>query len=296
MKIKNLISALVIVWCSFSQVSGQTDTIDGEPVERIEIYDVTGSTLTVNGVTTYEVNGKEVKKSYYDKFFKTSSIEKCKPCILEAFNEDEVLVFEMYAYLGAGVGYYKEFYANGNLKISGQYANYFDEDWHLKKGSEKKVNLKDGKWWYFDLNGDTSYYEIWDDGKFIKQEPGQDEAEIWKLELLLNGAEIKKDKVLSNKELKQLEIKPSYKNSSKSKNIIIRFGPEFKLRGTNQIYTLEEFKNSNLNSMIRKEEFFKGEGADFTFEVLDGKKVIETYKLKIRSNRSFFWYVGSCLF
>lgn len=134
---KHFISALVIVLISLSQISAQTDTIDGEPVRRLEFYDVTSSCITINGVTTYEINGKEVKKSYYDKYTQNPSIAKCKPCILEAYNENQDLVYEMYSYLLVGIGYYKEFYASGELKVSGQYVNYFDDDWHLKKIESK---------------------------------------------------------------------------------------------------------------------------------------------------------------
>lgn len=164
-----------------------------------------------------------------------------------------------------------------------------------KKSNQNKLNTKDGKWRFFDKEGDTLYYEIWNEGKFIKQVPEQDESEVWKVELLYKDKPHDPDQTYTIDEVKQLEIKPSYKNSNKSKKLSIRLSNEFSFSNEKKTFTLEEFKNANLKSMVKKAEFSRGDGAKFEMEILDGKEVIATYRLKIRTNRNFFYYLLFCL-
>jgi hypothetical protein len=63
-----------------------------------------------------------VKKSIYEKHQSTwKNMENCCPCILKSYNENDILLREAVSCNDCRVGWFKEFFPNGNLKLTGFY-------------------------------------------------------------------------------------------------------------------------------------------------------------------------------
>lgn len=147
-------------------------------LETKKFYAVGLFSKAINGKGTYEVNGKKVSKSVYDKYHDTrENMEGCLPCILKTYNENDVLIREAVAYTDCGIGRFKKFYPNGNIKLSGRYKENPTNNW--KDVDERGYcNVAEGQWVYFDEKGDTLYSEFWKDDQFIKQVPEQKSRDL----------------------------------------------------------------------------------------------------------------------
>ena len=219
-------------------------------LEVVKFYSVSMSSSRDGGRNTYTVNNKKVSKSIYDKYHDTwEDMSTCCPCILKSYDENDVLLSEAVSCTDCGVGYYKEFYPNGKLKLKGQFKENPTDDWNdiYKRGY---CSVMDGKWLFYNVGGEVEYIEIWDGGEFIKQVPESGKAEIWKVELLLNGMVVDTQKVALN-EFHKLEVLPFYKNSTESAEL------EIKLRVIGRKFIekevmLHEFKNINIHDLIEK--------------------------------------------
>jgi hypothetical protein len=120
-----------------------------------------------------------------------------------------------------GVGWFKTYYKNGNLELTGEYkenpTGNWDDIW-----DRGYCSVPDGKWTYFKENGDTLYSEFWDNGVFVKQVPEQTKVEIWDIEIQLNGKDADTLSIpIVN--IGDLIIKPKYKNSTTNSERYIRF-------------------------------------------------------------------------
>ena len=90
-------------------------------------------------------------------------MENCCPCILESYDEKDNLIRESVSCTDWGVGWFKTYYKNGNLELTGAYKENPKGDWN---DIWDRVYCSDpnGKWTYFKENGDTLYSEFWDNG------------------------------------------------------------------------------------------------------------------------------------
>ena len=88
----------------------------------------------------------------------------------------DVLLSEGVYCTDCGVGFFKEFYPDGNVKLSGKYKENPTGNW-----KNYNCQVEHGQWVYFKENGDTLYSEYWNNGEFIKQVPEQSKMEIWKV-------------------------------------------------------------------------------------------------------------------
>ena len=208
------------------------------------------------------------------------NMESCCPCILESYDENDVLLSESIACTDCGVGWFKKYYSNGKLKLTGQYkenpTNNWDDIW--RRGY---CQVRVGEWKFYNENGERLYSEFWNDGVFLKQVPEQPIAELWEVFLNLNGIKIDTQKV-SIDEIRNIEIIPKYKNSNTNLDLVIRFEitavgyPIFK-----KDFSLKTFKDIDVHKMLSELGIPKEEETNFTLSVSDNKKYVRWYSLKV---------------
>lgn len=180
-------------------------------------YSVSLSSQTINNKGIFEVNGKKVDKETYNKYLSTwKNMEKCCPCILKSYNENDILLRESVSCTDCGVGWFKEFYPNGNVKLIGFYKENPTGKWK-NIWNRGYCSVKNNQWTYFKENGDTLYSEYWNNGKFVKQYPEQDSVEVWKTELYLHGKKYEFQKINFD-DFGNFMIVPKFKNKLTSTN------------------------------------------------------------------------------
>jgi antitoxin component YwqK of YwqJK toxin-antitoxin module len=274
---------IIILTIAFGEAFGQLDsTTIYKGLETKKFYSVGLSSQTINGKGTYEVNGKTVSKSIFDKYKSTwENMETCCPCILKSYDENDVLIREAVSCTDCGVGFFKEFHPNGKVKLVGQYKENPTGNWK-KIWNRGFCNVADGQWTYFNENGDTLYSEFWKNGEFIKQVPEQITNEIYKVELTLNGEPI--DKItLTPEQVKQLVLTPKYKNSSKTEN---NFTIKFQVsavghKQNEKSFTIDNFKNIDVLQILSEVGIPSDKQTSFTLMILDNEKVISKFYLDI---------------
>ncbi len=221
MNIKFIVLFIFLIANLLSLHSQEDSNSVYQDLEIRKFYSVGKSSSTVGSQTTYKVNGKTVSASTYNKYHSTwDNMSTCCPCILKSYDENDVLLTEAVSCTDCGVGYYKEFYPNGNLKLKGNFKENPTNDWNdiYKRGY---CNVQDGKWLHYNEKGQITYIEIWDEGKFIEQKPKSKKVEIWKVELLLNEERIDTQKVSLN-EFHKLKISPEYKNLNRDDKLSVK--------------------------------------------------------------------------
>lgn len=275
---------LIILTIAFGKAFGQTDTTTVyKGLETKKFYSVGLSSNTINGRGTYEVNGKKVAQSTYEKYMSTwENMKTCCPCILKTYDEKDVLIKEAVSCTDCGVGVFTEFYPNGKVKLSGRYKENPTGNWDdlWKRGF---CNVRDGKWTYFNENGDTLYAEYWQDGKFIKQIPEQNKTEIWKIDLTLKG-EIIDQQILTIEQVKELVVTPKFKNSHRD-NVKLTINFEVSAVGHKQnkkTFTLESFKSIDVNKMLSDVGIPADKKTTFMLEVCNNGTIIARYYLNIK--------------
>jgi hypothetical protein len=268
----------------FGQSFGQSDT--SSVYKNLEIrrfYSVQLFSQISNDKGIYEVNGKRVSKSTYEKYDSTwKNMTTCCPCILKKYNEKDVLIREGVYCQDCGVGIFKEFYPNGNVKLSGAYKENPTGNW--ENISERRYcQVQYGQWVYYKENGDTLYSEYWNDGEFIKQVPEQSKMEIWKVDLTLNGESVK-GKTLTPEQIKQLVITPHFKNSSR-KNIdfILKFEvSEVGYISNEKTFTIDSFKQVDISQMISKIGVPKGKVVNGQITLCNHGEIITFFNFQIK--------------
>jgi antitoxin component YwqK of YwqJK toxin-antitoxin module len=166
---------LIIMTFAYRQANGQLDTSGiYKGLETRKYYLVDLQSLIQDGKAIYyKVNGKIVSKSTFDKFESTNkNMDGCCPCILKKYDVNDVLIREVVSCTDCGVGWFRYYYPNGKVSLSGQYKENPSGNW---KGiwSRGFCSVLNGQWTYFSEEGDTLYSEYWNNGKFIKQLPEQ---------------------------------------------------------------------------------------------------------------------------
>jgi antitoxin component YwqK of YwqJK toxin-antitoxin module len=103
---------------------------------------------------TYRLNDKEVSKAVYDKYNTVwMNIDKCRPCVLESYDENDILLTKGVQFTDAQQGFWIEYYPNGKVKLVGNF---------------KGLSKKHGTWTYFDDAGTVTKIEIYRNDKLIR--------------------------------------------------------------------------------------------------------------------------------
>lgn len=156
-----------------SNLRGQVDSTIYKDLKIIKSYLVSLEKTGAPPFTKYKVNGKSVSQATYDKYDRSfENMKKCKPCINKSYTTNEKLIIESVSYGDCGVGWYKEYFLNGNLKVSGQFKENDTNNWE-DLYARGYCNRMDGKWIFYNKNGSPKYVELWEDGNLIKQIPDQ---------------------------------------------------------------------------------------------------------------------------
>jgi hypothetical protein len=280
---KQYLLTLIILTFAVAQLFGQSDsgTVYKE-LETSKFYYVGITSKQKNGKSIYKVNGKKVSESTYEKYDSSwDDMKNCCPCILQMFDENEILIREAVSCTDCGVGSVKEFYINGQVKFSGQYKENPTGNWD-DISERGYCNVPDGQWNYYNKKGILLYSEFWNNGEFIKQVPVQNKTEIWKVELTLNGEPVNQTTLLPN-QLKDLKITPKFKNST-TKNVNLSIGFQASVLGQKYLYTflsLDEFKTFDLQDLLSKNGFKAQDSIIYSFMVLNNDKNIATFNLNI---------------
>lgn len=279
---RNLLLLILTFLSSHSFCQKDTSTIYKKLKTR-KFYSVSLLSMETEGNTIYKVNGNIVSKPVYDKYKSTwKNMERCCPCILESYDENDALLSEAVSCSDCGVGFFKEFYPNGTIRLSGKYKENSSRIW-INLWERGFCSVPDGQWTYFAENGDTLYSEFWNDGNFIQQIPEQKVAEIWKVELTLDGEEIDKQ-LLTAEQIKDLVVIPGFKNSSRENvNLTINF--EISAVGYKrniQTFTLDGFMNVDIEKMLIDLGIPKETKPVFVLDICNNGITIGRYYLNIK--------------
>lgn len=277
------ILTLTILTIALGQAYGQSDsTTVYKGLETKKFYSVGLSSQTTNGKGTYEVNGKKVSKSTYEKYQSTwKNMETCCPCILKSYDENDILIREAISCTDCGVGWIKTYYNNGKVKLSGSYKENPTGDW-TDIWNRGYCSVPDGQWTYFNVSGDTLYSEFWDNGAFIKQVPEQSKVEIWDVEIQFNGQDAD-TLLIPIASIGELSIEPKYKNSNTNSEITIKFEVSaIGHRMNEQEFTLETFKEIDVSAMLSEVGIPKDKKTSFTLSVYSDGQVIKRFYLNVK--------------
>lgn len=284
MKNKIILSLTYII--IFGKIYAQNDSLSAYKNLEIKKHYSAGpysSFYDYNG--TYEINGIKVDSTSYINFSESwKSIPNCKPCILQTYGEYDIIITEAVSFLNNKIGYFKEFYPNGQLKTSGYYKENKSGIWdstYLKDS----VNIPVGLWTYYNEKGENNYTEQWDNGSFIKQTPEQLKPEIWKIELTLNG-EDSNNKTLLAKEVNKLIVTPKFKyNKTPEVELIINFEAVTIGRKILLASNLEELKVVDIEQKLIENGFKSTDEIKFNFKVYNNfNHNLDLFKLKIIVN------------
>jgi hypothetical protein len=252
-------------------------------LETKVFYVVNVSAQTVNGNGVYQVNGKEVAKSVYDKYYASwQNIESCCPCILERYDESDMLISEYVSCGDCGVGDFKQFYPNGKVKLVGRYKENPSGNWD-DLWERRYCSIPDGKWTYFSEQGDTLYSEFWEDGKFVSQVPEQKAVEIWDVELTLHGERIE-NQSLTIQQIQELVVIPRFKNSSRE-NMQLTVNLKVSAIGHRTITrssAWDALKTIDVRKMLSDSGIRPDTQANFDLEVCNNEQVIKSFQLKVQ--------------
>ena len=249
--LKFFISTLMI-FISINSFAQEAQSTVYRNLKTKKFYSVNTKASTKNGKTTYKVNNKVVKKSTYKKYHRTwKNMENCCPCILKSYDEKKVLLSEAVSCTDCLVGYYKGYYRNGTIKVIGHYKENPTGDWTniYQRGY---CSVKDGKWTYFNKKGKIKYIEIWDNGKFVEQQPSSKKVEIWEVDLMLNGIAVDTQRV-TLEEFNQLEVVPRYKNANESTTLMLKLGiSAVGFKYIAREIKMRELKDEVINDMLKE--------------------------------------------
>ncbi len=213
----------------------------------------------------------KVEKAVYDKYHAAwEELENCCPCILMTYDKDDVLLTEAVQCTDCFVGYYKEFYPNGRLKLLGHHKENPTNDWNdiFKRGY---CGVEDGKWIYYNEDGQIIKIETWKDGSFVEQKPTGNKPEIWKVDKWVND-EIWQGGTIDTGNFGAFEIVLRYKNEHRfnAVNTILSIGfigkktqeyemPMSELNADKLIEIAQSFKGWN-NKILSAEIAIYGDG------------------------------------
>ena len=273
----------IFVITNFLSLHAQEDSDSVyKDLEIRKFYSVGTSSSTNGSQTTYKVNGKTVSAAIYNKYESTwDNMSNCCPCILKSYDENDILLTEAVSCTDCGVGYYKKFYPNGNLKLKGNFKENPTKDWNdiYKRGY---CSVQDGKWLHYNDKGQITYIEIWDEGEFIEQKPKSSKVEIWKVELLLNDVLIDTQKV-SLIEFHELKISPKYKNSNRDDKLSLRLGVSATgFKYVRRELSLSEFEKIEIKKLIEEVGTSDLEKISVSIEVYHNNKHTRHFSVRLK--------------
>lgn len=237
------------------------------------------SITNLKNETTFSINNKEATEPEYNQGL--ANISRCTPCIVKDYNENNIEISESVSYSDCLVGWQKIFFPNGKLKLLAQYKENISGHWD-NLWERGLCSIPDGKWIYFNEQGDTLYTELWRNGEFIKQIPEQMSVEIWDIELILYGQKIDQQ-LLRSDEIGNLGIKPLYKNGNISNKLTVGF--EVSSTGYKVIekrFSLNSFKNIDVDSMLMEAGIPKEKTASFVLSVYNNEQIIKQFYLNLK--------------
>jgi len=280
-----IISLLLFVVLNLNYINLLSQIDTNTVYKNLEVrkfYSVGTSSSTTGGRTTYKINNRSVKKAIYDKYNDTwENMATCCPCILKSYNENDILLTEAVSCTDCGVGYYKEFYPNGQLKLKGQFRENSTNNWKDIYG-RGYCSIQDGMWLYFNDKGQINYIEIWDDGNFIEQRPKSNKIEIWKVDLSINGISVDTQKIAVN-EFHKLEVIPKYKNSNKSSELKLKIRASANgFKRIEKEMKIEEFDKIKIEDLIEKVGTTQIEKIDIEIGVYEKNKNIWNFYIDLK--------------
>ena len=273
--------ALLLIFLSltFGQATGQSDsTIVYKGLQTKKFYAVNLDSFG----RIYKANGRIVSKSTYKKYHSTwENMKNCCPCIRKEYDEKDILLRERVACTDCSIGWFKEFYPNGRIRLMGQYKENLTGDWDniYDRGL---CNVRDGQWVYFNQKGDTLYSEFWKDGEFIKQVPEQNTTAIWKVVLMLDEQIIDKQEIAID-QINNLKIVPKYKNSNTNSTLTITFEiSESGHKANKKEFSTESFKDIDVASMLSEAGIPEDKETTYVLCVYSNGKAVRRFYLNVR--------------
>lgn len=247
---KIILLFIFISTLNFAFAQSEDSTIYND-LNTLKFYSVNLYRQTRDGKTNYELNGRKISKRVYKKYKSIrDNIEKCTPCILETYDENDVLLRKGVSYQDCGVGRFETFHPNGELKSQGSYKENPTGDW-TDIWNRGYCNIPIGKWSYFNEKGEFLYADYWENGEFIKQVPEQKKVEVWDIDLYLNDEKIDTQAIPVN-QIGNLKIVPKYKNKARHSTISYTF--EISAVGFKQNkaeYSTETFKKIDVTKTLQ---------------------------------------------
>lgn len=231
----------------------------------------------------YTSNGKEIDKATYDKFESGyKNMENCCPCILESYDENDVLRSKKISCQDCSVGWFKIYFPNGKAKLFGHNKENPTNDWEdiWKRGY---CSVKHGQWVYFNEFGDTLKSEFWENNELIKQIPEPDKAEVWRIDLIANGRKYDTSGV-SIENFKFLKVVPRYKgklNDDENYSLKLIVGG-FGHSTIKEDFTLNNFEKVDIRQIIKEEKFTSTEKWDIDLQVFYKGEQIEDFTINVQ--------------
>ncbi len=119
--------------------------------------------ISSNGPSVYKINDKPVSRLTYNRYLSFwENMETCKPCVLKAYDENDVLLSESVQYTDCPMGYYITYYSNGKIEMTGYYKDYSGNDW--TNIYNKGYCRQHGTFTYYDINGQVIKVEHYTNG------------------------------------------------------------------------------------------------------------------------------------
>lgn len=150
--------SLMVVGTALSVAKDSRDNssllLPDRDIDTVKWYSASSESWEDNkGREKYKVNGVLVNKETYDKYTITSDqIYACHPCYVKTVTTNEKLLFEGDQVTDCPVGYWKEYYDNGSVKVEGHYKPDSTGVYDLKKSADWCA-IRHGKWTYYNKNG-----------------------------------------------------------------------------------------------------------------------------------------------
>ena len=243
----------------------------------------------VNGkAVSYKVNGRGVDEKYYQKFHKANQeSDKCCPCFLREYNENEILVKEGVVCGDCGVGALKKFFPSGNVRITGRFKENPTGNWDdiSRRGY---CSIPTGTWFFYnELNGFhyLQYIEKWDNGEFIEQRPESNKPEIWDYDFLINAIKID-TQAITIADFKTSQIIPKYKNKLRFPNLTAKvsvnsFGTTINVVQPQEC-SIEDVGKVDIPSLIEKTGIKDSQKIHVVVAIYEKEHYLRTFYLPIK--------------
>lgn len=156
----------------FSQKSVAPASVVNKKLDTLRTYDVYLEERITPFGKAYMCNGVEVTKQKYVEYKRFwDATGACQPCMLYTYNDKNQLKYVAYQYEECLCGSYKEYYAEGPLKVEGQFKQNTSGTWDNIR-SKGICNIRDGKWTYYTPEGNVLKVETYLNGKLSETTSG----------------------------------------------------------------------------------------------------------------------------